>query len=79
MISSELPEVLGYMRPYPCDARGQLAGELSREDATQEKIMQLATGYTKQNVLKQIIKNFFYRSWVPLTITLIVEFAIFNL
>ncbi len=28
--------------------------------------------------LKQIIKNFFYRSWVPLTITLIVEFAIFE-
>lgn len=44
MISSELPEVLGMSDRILVMHEGHLTGELSREDATQEKIMQLATG-----------------------------------
>ena len=44
MISSELPEVLGMSDRILVMHEGRLAGELSREDATQEKIMHLATG-----------------------------------
>lgn len=50
MISSELPEVLGMCDRILVMHEGRLAGELSREEATQEKIMQLATGYIKKNV-----------------------------
>ena len=44
MISSELPEVLGMCDRILVMHEGRLAGELSRKDATQERIMQLATG-----------------------------------
>ncbi len=44
MISSELPEVLGMCDRILVMHEGRLAGELSRADATQERIMQLATG-----------------------------------
>jgi ribose transport system ATP-binding protein len=44
MISSELPEVLGMSDRILVMHEGRLAGELSREEATQEKIMHLATG-----------------------------------
>ncbi len=50
MISSELPEVLGMCDRILVMHEGHLVGELSREEATQEKIMQFATGYRKQNV-----------------------------
>jgi len=50
MISSELPEVLGMCDRILVMHEGKLAGELTREEATQEKIMQLATGYIKENV-----------------------------
>ncbi len=50
MISSELPEVLGMCDRILVMHEGHLVGELSREEATQEKIMQFATGYKKQNV-----------------------------
>ncbi|WP_197386973.1 sugar ABC transporter ATP-binding protein [Ralstonia pseudosolanacearum] len=43
MISSELPEVLGMSDRVIVMQQGRIAGELSRQDATQEKIMQLAT------------------------------------
>ncbi len=43
MISSELPEVLGMADRILVMSFGRLAGELSREQATQEKIMDLAT------------------------------------
>ena len=46
MISSELPEVLGMCDRILVMHEGHLAGELSRAEATQEKIMQLATGAT---------------------------------
>ena len=43
MISSELPEVLGMSDRIYIVSAGKITGELLREDATQEKIMQLAT------------------------------------
>ena len=44
MISSELPELLGMSDRILVMHEGRLAGELSREEATQEKVMHLATG-----------------------------------
>ncbi|WCK56421.1 sugar ABC transporter ATP-binding protein [Aneurinibacillus sp. Ricciae_BoGa-3] len=44
VISSELPEVLGVSDRIIVMHDGRKTGELEREDATQEKIMQLATG-----------------------------------
>ncbi|MBI2435172.1 MAG: sugar ABC transporter ATP-binding protein [Candidatus Hydrogenedentes bacterium] len=44
MISSELPEVLGMCDRILVMHEGRLAGELPRAAATQERIMQLATG-----------------------------------
>ncbi len=44
MISSELPEVLGMSDRILVMHEGRIAGELSRQDATQERIMHLATG-----------------------------------
>lgn len=44
MISSELPEVLGMSDRILVMREGRIAGELSRSEATQETIMQYATG-----------------------------------
>lgn len=44
MISSELPEILGVSDRILVIAEGKIAGELTREEATQEKIMMYATG-----------------------------------
>jgi len=44
MISSELPELLGMADRILVMHEGRLAGELSRAEATQEKVMHLATG-----------------------------------
>ncbi len=44
MISSELPEVLGMCDRILVMHEGRLAGELIRQEATQEGIMRLATG-----------------------------------
>ena len=44
MISSELPEILGMSDRILVMRQGRIAGELSRVDATQERIMALATG-----------------------------------
>jgi ribose transport system ATP-binding protein len=46
MISSELPEVLGVAHRIYVMREGRVAGELTRDEATQERIMQLATGGT---------------------------------
>lgn len=43
MISSELPEVLGMSDRVYVMASGQITGELAIEEATQEKIMEMAT------------------------------------
>jgi ribose transport system ATP-binding protein len=44
MISSELPEVLGMCDRILVMHEGRMAGELKRDEATQEKVMRLATG-----------------------------------
>lgn len=44
MVSSELPEILGMSDRILVMHEGDLTGELNREEATQEKIMMLATG-----------------------------------
>ena len=44
MISSELPEVMGMSDRILVMHEGRITGELNRADATQEKIMHLATG-----------------------------------
>jgi ABC-type sugar transport system ATPase subunit len=46
MISSELPEVLGMSDRILVMREGRIAGELDRSEATQERIMALATGLT---------------------------------
>ena len=43
MISSELPEVLGMSDRLYVMSEGKIVGEMTREEATQEKVMQLAT------------------------------------
>jgi putative multiple sugar transport system ATP-binding protein len=45
MISSELPEILGMSDRVYVVSAGKIAGELPILDATQEKIMQMATNY----------------------------------
>ena len=42
-VSSELPEVLGMSDRIIVMCSGRITGELSRDEATQEKIMELAT------------------------------------
>jgi ABC-type sugar transport system ATPase subunit len=44
MISSELPEILGMSDRILVMHEGEKVGELKREDATQERILHLATG-----------------------------------
>ena len=44
MVSSDLPEVLGVSDQILVVHEGKIAGELNRTEATQEKIMNLATG-----------------------------------
>jgi ABC-type sugar transport system ATPase subunit len=44
MISSELPEILGMSDRVLVMRQGRITGELSRAEATQERIMALATG-----------------------------------
>ncbi len=45
MISSELPEILGMSDRIYIVASGKIAGELAKTEATQEKIMRMATNY----------------------------------
>lgn len=51
MISSELPEVLGMADRILVMSGGRLVGELNRQEATQEKIMDLATSTPKRDEL----------------------------
>lgn len=44
LISSELPEIIGLSDRVLVMHRGEIAGELSRDEATEEKILTLATG-----------------------------------
>lgn len=45
MISSELPEILGMSDRIYVISNGKLAGQLKKEEATQEKVIELATMY----------------------------------
>ena len=47
MVSSELPEVLQMSDRIAVMANGKLVAVLSRDEASQEKIMELATGVRK--------------------------------
>lgn len=44
MVSSDLPEILGVSDRVVVVHEGNIAGELSKQEATEEKIMKLATG-----------------------------------
>jgi len=46
MISSELPEIIGMCDRILVMSRGRIVGELSREEATEERILTLAVGET---------------------------------
>jgi ABC-type sugar transport system ATPase subunit len=48
MISSELPEILGMSDRILVMRQGRIAGELPRSEATQERIMALATGFASE-------------------------------
>lgn len=48
MISSELPEVLGVAHRIYVMREGRITGELERDEATQERVMDLATGGTPE-------------------------------
>lgn len=50
MISSELPEVLGMSDRIMVIHEGKIAGFLNRDEATEEKIMEYATGTLRQEV-----------------------------
>jgi inositol transport system ATP-binding protein len=50
MISSEMPEILGMSDRIVVMHEGQKMGELTREEATQEKIMKLASGNMKEAI-----------------------------
>jgi rhamnose transport system ATP-binding protein len=50
MISSELPEVLGMSDRIAVMHGGRIVGELSRGQATQEKVLELALGHVSQEV-----------------------------
>ena len=46
MISSELPEIIGMSDRILVMSRGQIAGQLSRKEASEERILTLAIGET---------------------------------
>jgi len=50
MISSEMPEILGMSDRIVVMHEGKKMGELTREEATQEKIMNLASGNIKEAI-----------------------------
>jgi len=45
MISSEMPELIGMSDRIIVMCNGEITGEVSKEDATQENIMALATKF----------------------------------
>lgn len=53
MVSSELPELIGMCDRIYVICKGEIAGELQREEFSQEKIMRLATGYEKMTGVRQ--------------------------
>jgi len=58
VVSSEMAEILGLCDRIIVMHEGQLSGELSREEATQEKIMHLATGQPINKPKPKMEKSF---------------------
>ena len=52
MISSEMPELLGMSDTIMVMHEGEVMGQLSKEEATQEKILELASRYTRRINMK---------------------------
>ena len=48
IVSSELPELIGMCDRIYVMCKGEISGELAREDFTQEAVMRLATGFEKR-------------------------------
>ncbi len=53
LISSEMPEILGMSDRIVVMCNGKVTGELSREEATQERILEFAMEKTKTNLAKR--------------------------
>jgi rhamnose transport system ATP-binding protein len=51
MISSELPEILRMSDRVLVMREGRIAGELSRSDANQQSVMELATGTSSESAV----------------------------
>ena len=49
MVSSEMPEILGMSDRIAVMCDGRIAGELTRKEATQEKVMELATRFSAES------------------------------
>ena len=54
LISSEMPEILGMSDRIVVMCNGKVTGELSREEATQERILEFAMEKTKTNLAKGV-------------------------
>ena len=54
LISSEMPEILGMSDRIVVMCNGKVTGELSREEATQERILEFAMEKTKANLAKGV-------------------------
>ena len=51
MISSELPELIGMCDRMYIMSKGEITGELQRDEFSQEEIMKFATGFEKQEAI----------------------------
>jgi len=49
-VSSEMPEIIGFSDRIIVMCDGRITGELTREQATQDKIMELATRFEKKDI-----------------------------
>lgn len=52
-VSSEMPEVMGIADRIIVMCDGRITGELASEDATQEKILTLATSFEDKKINRQ--------------------------
>jgi ABC-type sugar transport system ATPase subunit len=56
MISSELPEIIGMSDRIVVLHEGQIMGEISGSDATEERILMMATGQVRENTEGRILE-----------------------
>lgn len=57
MISSELPEIIGMSDRIVVMHEGQIMGEISDSDATEERILMMATGQVRENTEGRILES----------------------